>query len=142
MKTIQQLSVFIENKFGRLNEVLEVLGGANVNIIASSVADTTEYGILRLITSNTKKVSEIFKDANINVFVSEVLAVNCKSNAESFAGELKNFANEGVIIEYMYSFNRNQDTVMILKVNDLKAAQRAVEKYNISLISEPLLIKF
>ncbi len=142
MKTVQQLSVFLENKFGRLNEILEILGGANVSIIASSVADTTEYGILRLITSDTEKVADIFKKANINVFISEVLAVGCKSDAGSFATELKNFANEGVVIEYMYSFSRNQDTVMILKANDLKAAQRAVEKYNITLISESLLIKF
>lgn len=142
MKTIQQLSVFIENKFGRLNEILEVLGGANVSIVASSVADTTEYGILRLITSDTEKVAEVFRAANINIFISEVLAVSCKSDAGHFAGELKNFAKEGVVIEYMYSFSRDQETVMILKANDLKAAQRAIEKHNITLIPEALLIKY
>ncbi len=141
MKTVKQLSLFLENKFGRLNEILEVLSGANVSIIASSVADTTEYGILRLITSDTDTVAQIFRDANVNVFISEVVAVSCKADAVSFAAQLKNFANEGVVIEYMYSFSREQETVMILKVNDIKAAERAVEKYNITLMSEQQLIK-
>ncbi len=136
MRTVEQLSIFIENKFGSLTTVLEVLENTGATIIASSVADTTEYGILRLITTDTAAIAKVFQVAHINVFISEVLMVSCKPDAGSFAQELKNFTNEGVVIEYMYSFNRGNETAMVIKPNDLKAAERAVEKYSITLLNE------
>ena len=91
---IQQLSVFLENKSGRLNEILDILGKANIRIIAATVADTSEYGILRLITSDTAHAIKLLKEANVSANTSDVIALTCDSMAGTFAKELKYFAKE------------------------------------------------
>ena len=85
---IQQLSVFLENKSGRLNEILDILGKANIRIIAATVADTSEYGILRLITSDTAHAIKLLKEANVSANTSDVIALTCDSMAGTFAKEL------------------------------------------------------
>ena len=93
---IQQLSVFLENKSGRLNEILDILGKANIRIIAATVADTSEYGILRLITSDTAHAIKLLKEANVSANTSDVIALTCDSMAGTFAKELKYFAKESI----------------------------------------------
>ena len=73
--TISQISVFVENKFGRLNEILSFLSKENIRIIAATVADTTEYGILRLITTNQHKAFQLLKAQGVSANLSDVLAV-------------------------------------------------------------------
>ena len=90
--TIKQLSVFLENKSGRLNEVLGILGQADIRIIAATVADTSEYGILRLITSDTAKAYEVLKANRVSAQQSDVVALTCNSTAAEFAEQMDYFA--------------------------------------------------
>ena len=86
---IHQLSVFLENKSGRLTEVLEVLGEENIRITALSVADTTEFGILRLIVSDPEKAREQLKKKNFTVNLTEVISVMAPNEAKHYAKILR-----------------------------------------------------
>ena len=98
---IQQLSVFLENKSARLNEILDILGHADIRIIAATVADTSEYGILRLITSDTQTAYKLLKENKVSANLSEVIAISCDSLAGDFATKLKCFSEHGINIEYL-----------------------------------------
>ena len=139
MKTIQQLSVFLENKFGRLNEVLGLLGESHIRIVAAMVADTTEYGILRMITSDTARAVKVLRGAGVSANISEVIAVHCGSEAGSFAHDLGKLAEEGVSIEYMYCFSHNGDAVLVLRPNDQQKALAAITKHALRLLPDGAL---
>lgn len=138
---IQQLSVFLENKSGKLNEILDMLGNANIRIIAATVADTSEYGILRLITSDTPQAFQVLRNHGVSSNQSDVLAISCDSRAGSFANTLKHFADEGIGIEYMYCFSVKSKAFLILRISNREAALDVVRKYQLNSISEKELIQ-
>lgn len=139
--TIKQLSIFLENKSGRLTEILDVLGSADIRIIAATVADTSEYGILRLITTNTTKALELLKAENIGANLSDVIALSCDSKANEFSKQLKYFKNAGISIEYMYCFSVRSKAFLILRTDNCTAAQKVMEDNRQNYISEEELIK-
>jgi len=134
--TIPQISIFIENKFGKLSEILALLGKENIRIIAATVADTSEFGILRMIVSDAEKTHQILKDNNVNACLSEVLAISTASNAETFAATLNTLTKAGLSIEYMYCFSVKNSSFLILRVNDHKAALEVIQRNNIAYITE------
>lgn len=140
MSTIKQLSIFLENKIGSLYEVMDVLSTANVRIIAATVADTTEYGILRIITSNPTKALEALAAANKNANISEVIALSCDSAAGAFYNKLRNFSQDGVIIEYMYCYSVSDRAFLIMRVNDNEKALAVAARNNIQTISNSELV--
>lgn len=111
--TINQISIFLENKYGKLSEILELLAGANIRIIATTVADTSEYGILRIIVSDTQKAFSILKEHNVSANLTEVLAIVTNSSAGSFAHTLACFTKAGISIEYMYCFSTVDKAIMV-----------------------------
>ena len=137
---IHQISIFIENKFGKLSEILTLLGKENIRIIAATVADTSEFGILRMIVSDAPKTYNILKDNNVNANLSEVLAISAASTAETFASTLNMFTKAGLSIEYMYCFSVNNRSFLILRVNDREAALEVIRRNNIEYITENELI--
>ena len=139
--TIKQLSVFLENKSGRLNEVLHILGKADVRIIAAMVADTTEYGILRLITSDTVHAYEILKANCVSAQQNDVIALSCRSKASVFADQLGCFAQESLSIEYMYSFSIQDKAFVILRTNDPTRVSEVAHKYDLNIITEEMLLQ-
>ena len=134
--TIPQISIFIENKFGKLSEILAWLGKENIRIIAATVADTSEFGILRMIVSDAQKTYHILKNNNVNACISEVLAVSTASNAETFAATLNMFSKAGLSIEYMYCFSAKDRSFLILRVNDREAALEVIRRNNIAYVTE------
>jgi hypothetical protein len=138
--TIQQISIFLENKFGKLSEILGLLGRENIRIIAATVADTSEFGILRMIVSDAPKAHHIMKNNNVNASLSEVLAISTASNAETFAATLNTFTKAGLSIEYMYCFSVKDRSFLILRVNDREAALEVIRRNNIEYITENELI--
>lgn len=86
--TVNQISIFLENKYGKLCEILELLSAANIRIIAATVADTSEYGILRIIVSDPERAYEVLKNNNVSANLTDVLAIATDSNASSFAQTL------------------------------------------------------
>lgn len=138
---IKQLSVFLENKSGRLNEILDILGKAEIRIIAATVADTSEYGILRLITSDTKAAYSLLKENNVSANLSDVVAISCDSLAGTFANQLKCFSKENLSIEYMYCFSIKEQAFLILRTNDNVKAGEIAKKYNLNNVTEKELIQ-
>ena len=138
---IKQLSVFLENKSGRLNEVLDILGQADIRIIAATVADTSEYGILRLITSDTASAYEVLKEHRISAQQSDVVALTCNSKAGVFASQINSFAKEGLSIEYMYCFSIRDKAFLILRTSDNARVDEIAQRYGLSIITEQELLQ-
>jgi hypothetical protein len=113
--TIKQLSVFLENREGRLDEVLSVLGENDVNIVALSLADTSDYGMLRLIVSNPAKGKDVLKVAGITSMLTEVVALRVPHATGSLGKALHKIVEGEVNIEYMYAFANGSDASAILK---------------------------
>ena len=122
MSTIKQLSIFLENRAGRLYEGMEILANANVGIIAATVSDTSEFGILRLITSNNEKAKEVLDKNNVASNMSDVILFSCGDKVGGFYEKIKKLSVSNISIEYMYCFSFKESSYVIIKVpNTLKA---------------------
>jgi hypothetical protein len=138
--TIRQISVFIENKYGKLSEILTLLGNENIRIIAAMVADTSEYGILRLIVTDPEKANKVLKNNNVSVSLTDVIAVVTDPSADSFARTLKYFTQSGLSIEYMYCFSLKDKSVLILRTHNYESAREVIRRHNLDYVSENDLI--
>ena len=96
--TIPQISVFLENKFGRLNEILSILNKENIHVVAATVADTSDYGILRLITSDQMRAYKLLRANDVSANLNDVLAISSDSFIEKFSETIEYFTNAGIII--------------------------------------------
>ena len=138
--TIQQISIFLENKYGKLNEILSLLSKEHIRIIAATVADTSEFGILRMIVSDAKKTFNLLKSNNVSASLTEVLVITTASTAESFASTLNLFTKAGLSIEYMYCFSVKDKSFLILRVTNRDAALEVIRRNNLEYVSENQLI--
>ena len=118
MKLIKQISVFVENKSGRLSDILNVIGKNGIDISALSIADTTDFGIVRMIVNNPDKAAEILKSNNLVVKVTDVIALAVADKPGGLAGEIEKLKNAGISIEYMYAFANGSDAAAVLKSDD------------------------
>lgn len=138
---IPQLSVFLENKSGRLTEVLEVLGKERIRITALSVADTSEFGILRMIVSDPEKARGLLKDHNFTVNLSEVISVMAPDEAKYYAKILRILSDQEISIEYTYAFSRGSKSIIILRCNNNEQAIKALKDHEMDLINASDLYK-
>lgn len=124
----EQLSIFLENKPGTISEVITVLAESNINLRALSLADTQEFGVLRLIVDRPEAAREALRDNGFTAHVTEVLAVEVPDKPGGLAGVVKAFYKEGVNVEYMYAFvgQMGRGAVVIFRVDDLDKALAAV----------------
>ncbi len=134
--TVQQISIFLENKFGRLNEILSLIAKENVRIISATVADTSEFGILRIIATDPYKAFQVLKENKISANMSEVFAIITPSRAGQFAQTIECFTKAGISIEYMYCFSTKEKGVLILRANNVEAAKEVIRRENFPLIGE------
>jgi len=138
--TINQISIFLENKYGKLNDLFALLNKESIRIIAATVADTTEFGILRMIVSDANKAHFLLKNNNVNVNLTEVLAIAAPSSGDGFASILAHFTKAGLSIEYMYCFSSKEKSVLILRTNNRERALDVVRKQNLNCITEQNLM--
>lgn len=129
---IKQISVFLENRPGTLSEVLEILGVHGINIRAMAVADTNDFGILRLIVNDPDHVEKVLRDANYAVKVTPVLAMKIIDHPGGLLEELQKLTSCGINIEYVYAFATSSPdgARVVLKVDDLEKANKIVSKDN------------
>lgn len=118
--TIQQLSVFLENREGRLDEVLKNLADHEVNIVALSLADTSDYGMLRMIVSDPEKGKRVLKEAGITAMLTDVVALRVPHATGSLSKAMHQIVEGGVNVEYMYAFANGNDASAVLKCDDPK----------------------
>ncbi len=114
-KTIQQLSVFLENREGRLDEVLKVLAEKDVNIVALSLADTSDYGMLRMIVSDPEKGRAALKEEGITAMLTDVVALRVPHATGSLSKAMHQIVEGQVNLEYMYAFANGGDAAAVLK---------------------------
>ena len=121
---VEQISIFLENKSGRLAEVTKILGDGGINIRALSLADTSDFGILRLIVNNTEKAKDILKMNNFTVGKTEVVAVEVPDKPGGLAHSLDALRKEDINVEYMYAFveRSGKDAVIIFRFDDVDRA--------------------
>jgi hypothetical protein len=140
--TIKQLSIFLENKSGRLTEVLETLGKEKINITALTIADTSEYGILRMIVSNPDKAQKLLREKGFSVNLTDVLSIATPIEAGSFAKALRIFSDESISIEYMYAFSMEKKAMIVLRTENTERALEAIRKHKMELVKSSDLFEF
>ena len=124
--TIKQLSVFLENKTGRINEVTKILGTNGINMKAFSMAETADFGILRLIVSEVDKAVQVLRDASFAVMLTDVVYMHCPNEAGALAGILDRLAHGEVSIEYMYAFAEGDMAHIVVRPTDIELCEKAL----------------
>lgn len=123
---IKQISIFVENKPGRLAEITEIIANNNINIRALCVADTTHFGILRIIVDNPEEVERILKEAGLTVSITSVITACIHDKPGGLSSVLKLFADNGIQIEYMYAFIAKSDNeaYVVMRIEDEETAAK------------------
>ena len=137
----KQLSIFLENKSGRLTEVTEVLAKEGVNLSALCIAENADFGILRGIVSEPDKAYKALKDNHFAVNVTDVVGISCPNIPGSLAKVLRCLSDEGVFIEYMYSFANGQTANVIIRPNDMENCIRVLTEKKVDLLAASDLYK-
>jgi hypothetical protein len=119
---IKQLSVFVQNESGRLLNVTDILRTADINISALSIAETEEYGILRMIVSDTEKAESVLRALDYTVKITDVILLVTPDVPGMLNESLKLLAKEGINVAYMYGYSSDGKARLILKTNDPKRA--------------------
>jgi hypothetical protein len=134
---VEQISVFLENKSGRLAEVTDVLAKGGINIRALSLADTADFGILRLIVNDIEKAKKILKENEFTVGRTEVLAVEVPDKPGGMAGLLKALQSDSINVEYMYAFvqKSGEHAIIIFRFDELDRAITALQKASIRILT-------
>ncbi len=141
---IHQLSLFLENKPGQMIQPCRMLAEAGIGIHTLTLADTQQFGLLRLIVSDWEEGRRILEQAGYLVNVTEVVAVEVADRPGGLAGLLELFEGSGINIEYMYAFPclRGDQAILIFRFNDTDAAIERLQAAGINLLaSEELLEK-
>jgi hypothetical protein len=135
---IKQISIFLENRKGRLYDVCRLLGEKDINIRALNVAETESFGVLRIVVNKPENAIKVFKDAGIIAKITDVIAIEVDDRPGGLADILKVLADEDVNIEYMYGFvEKSSDrALMVFRFDDVDKAAAILKKHNIRIVTE------
>ena len=134
---VRQISVFLENKIGRLAEITRVLGDKGINIRALAIADTTEFGILRMIIDKPEKAYEALEEKGFTVSQTEVIVVEVEDKPGGLAGVMAILGKTGVNVEYLYAFvaSKGKNALVVLKIEKLKDAVGLLQAQKVKILS-------
>lgn len=132
---VKQLSVFIENREGRLEQVTEVLTNEDINILSLSMADTTEYGMLRMIVSDPQKAKKALVEEGFSAMLTDVIAVKLEDRVGELHKMTHILCSLSLNIEYMYALASSGKRAMIVKASDGDAAVKALTDGGLVLFS-------
>ena len=133
----EQISIFLENKSGRLAEVTRILADAEINIRALALAETTDFGVLRLIVNDNDKARQTLKDKGFTVKKTKVVAVKVPDRPGGLAGILELLGQGAINIEYMYAFvqQSGSDAIMIFRFDDPDEAKRLLQAKGVAVVA-------
>ena len=133
---IKQVSIFIENKAGKMAEVLDILAKNNIDISALSIADTEDYGILRLIVDSPDKACDILKENGFIVKLTDVLAVAIEDKPGALSKPLVALKDKDIEISYLYAFvaKNTDNAIVVIKSSDPENAAKTLEEHSITLL--------
>ena len=137
----KQLSIFLENKSGRLTEVTEVLAKENINLSALCIAENADFGILRGIVSDPDKAYKALKDNHFAVNITDVVGISCPSVPGALAKVLGFLSAEGVFIEYMYSFANNNVANVVIRPSNMDKCIEVLKEKKVDLLAASDLYK-
>ena len=123
----KQLSIFLENRTGRINEVAKILAENGINMQAFSMAETADFGLLRLIVPDVDKAVEVLRAASFAVMLTDVLCINCQNVPGSLSAVLEKLASNDIFIEYMYAFSDGDSANVIIRPTDVEAAVKVLD---------------
>ncbi|MBP3447501.1 MAG: amino acid-binding protein [Clostridia bacterium] len=134
---VSQISVFLENSSGRLFSVSDILAKNDINVRAVSVADTTDFGILRMIVNDPEKAYQVLRENKFTVRITKVVAVEIDDTPGSMASVLKELNDHQIEVEYMYAFlgNHAGNALVILKIDDPEKVEKIATMETIKLVS-------
>ncbi len=134
---LEQIAIFLENKAGRLAEITQILAEHGINIRAMSLADTADFGILRLIVNDTDRACQVLRDAGFTVGRTEVVVVAVPDRPGGLASVLNTLTEAELNVEYMYAFSQKSgDTgLLIFRIEDLDRARSVLQAAGHRLLS-------
>ncbi len=134
---VEQISIFLENKSGRLADVAGVLAAAGINVRALSLADTTDFGILRLIVDDTVKAKQVLKDNGFTVGRTEVIAVEVEDRPGGLAHILNTMKAASINVEYMYAFVQKSggNAIIIFRFDELEKAIEVLQQAGVKILA-------
>ncbi len=134
---IKQLSIFVENKQGRLAEITKLLEENKIDIRALCIADTKDFGIMRLIVNDPEKAEKMFKEANCTVSLTQVIAIGVDDKPGGLANAMAVLSEKNISVEYMYAFISKTDDVayVILRVENNEEAIKVLEEGKIKILT-------
>ncbi len=135
---IKQLSIFVENKFGRLESIIDCLSKSNINLRALSLADTTDYGVLRVIVDDAESAKKALGEIGVISKLTDVVAVYLDDRSGGLASVLSILKNEEVNVEYMYAFlgRKEGKALMVLKADDEEKTATVLAKNNVPMATQ------
>lgn len=139
---IKQLSIFLENKTGRLAEISEILGNSGINMSAFSVADSSDFGILRLIVSNPDKAFNALKDKGFSVRLTDVLCLNVPNTPGALSKAMNILKKASIEIEYMYAFSLGESAISVIKPQDIDKCIEVLQAHKLELLAASSMYKF
>ena len=137
MMKIKQLSIFLQNRMGSLSKPLEVLSENDVNIRAMCMADTSEFGILRLVVDNPEKGKEVLEESNFLVKITEIIGVEMYDGPGGLTSVLKVIKDNEIDLEYLYAFTHDKvnKAILLLHADDIDNLISVLEKNNVTIVS-------
>ena len=140
---IKQVSVFLETKSGRLNEVTKILADAEINLSAFTIADTSDFGILRMIVSDPDKACTVLKENEFSVKTTDVVLAKTPNKPGSLSKLLDILQQEEVFIEYMYAFSmKDEGAVTVIRPTRVERCVEMLQKHKTELIRADELYQF
>ena len=135
---VKQISIFIENKEGRIKKAIDTLAQQNINIRALSIADTTKYGILRLIVSDNKKAIAALEDNGFVVRENEVIIIAVPDEPNGLNSTLAVFDEKGINLEYLYAFvsSKTGEAIVVMRLENMDQAIEALQDSDVSILDE------
>ncbi len=133
---VKQISIFVENKEGRIKKAIDTLAKQNINIRALSIADTTKYGILRLIVSDNEKAIEALENDNFIVKENEVIILAVPDKPNGLNSTLAVFDEKGINLEYLYAFvsSKTYEAIVVMRLENMEKAIEALNESNVKIL--------
>ncbi len=131
---IKQLSVFLENKTGRLTEVSEILANEDINMSAFTIADTSDFGILRLIVNDPDKAYDLLKKNEFSVSLTDVICIIVPNSPGGLAKALKILNSENINIEYLYAFSLGEKANVVIRTEKIVDCIRILQEHQMELV--------
>ena len=132
--TIKQLTIFLENRTGRINEVAKILGAAGINMKAFSMAETADFGLLRLIVSDVEHAVRVLRDASFAVMLTDVVCINVPNHPGALSGILDSLASNDIFIEYMYAFSEGDSANIVIRPTSIDNCVSVLQNCNCTLL--------